>query len=222
VNSARLAALWDLDGVIVDTSSYHFQSWQAAFQPEGIVFTRDHFKFAFGMANIDIIPKVFGKKVPMEKIKSVGDYKEATFRDLIRGNIHALPGARELITALHRESVPLAIVSSTPRENIELILGTLALKPYFRAIVSGDDITAGKPDPQGYLMGAAKLGAAPRDCVVIEDAVVGIKAAKAGGMKCIAVTTTHPAAALKEADLIVKSLAEVTPRVMMELIKDME
>ncbi|MDD5189631.1 MAG: HAD family phosphatase [Dehalococcoidales bacterium] len=214
----NIAVLWDMDGVIADTSTYHFQSWQIAFKPEGIDFTKAHFKHAFGMANIDIIPMVFGKKVAAAKIEAIGDYKEATFRSLIKGQITALPGVNSLLETLASAQIKLALVSSTPRENIDMILGTLGLIKYFPVIISGDDITEGKPSPQGYLMGAKRLGIKPENCLVIEDAIVGIKAAKAGGMKCLAVTTTHPIGELKEADLIVKNLTEVGLRDIISLL----
>ncbi len=212
----RPAVLWDLDGVIVDTSEYHFQSWQQAFQPQGIYFTREHFKHAFGMANIDIIPLIMGKPVPYTTIKAIGDFKEATFRRLIKGNIRALPGVLELLKTLGKSNVPMAIVSSTPRQNIDLILGSLGIAACFEVIVSGDDIDAGKPDPQGYRLGARKLGIAPDYCIVIEDAVVGIEAARAAGMKCIAVATTHPAADLQSADYVVNNLDEIDPRILID------
>jgi nucleoside-diphosphate kinase len=165
---------------------------------------------------------VFGKKVSSEVIKTIGDYKEVSFRSLIQGNIKALPGVTGLLDILFTAGIKVALVSSTPRENIEMILGTLHLKKYFPVIVSGDDVTVGKPDPQGYLMGANRLGVNPAACVVIEDAIVGIQAARAGGMKCIAAATTHPAAVLTEADLVVNHLTDISLRDIINLERNKE
>jgi len=214
----NIAVLWDMDGVIADTSKYHFQSWVIAFKPEGIKFTQTHFERAFGMANIDIIPMVFGNRVSIDKINAIADFKETTFRSLIKDKITALRGVIELVNSLKNAGIKMALVSSTPKENIDLILGTLGIKQYFDVNISGDDVTEGKPSPQGYLLGAKKLGIAPHNCVVIEDAVVGVQAAKVGGMKCIAVTNTHPTAKLTAADIVTHSLANVNINMITKLV----
>jgi len=214
----NIAVLWDMDGVIADTSKYHFQSWVIAFKPEGIKFTQIHFERAFGMANIDIIPMVSGKRVSIDKINAIADFKETTFRSLIKDKITALPGVIELVNSLKNAGIKMALVSSTPKENIDLILGKLGIMQYFDVIVSGDDVTEGKPSPQVYLLGAKKLSVAPHNCVVIEDAVVGVEAAKGGGMKCIGVTNTVPASKLSAADLIVDSLANVKIEMIEKLV----
>jgi beta-phosphoglucomutase-like phosphatase (HAD superfamily) len=101
-------------------------------------------------------------------------------------------------------------VSSTPPENIRLIMNALDIAYLFNTVVSDSDVSRGKPDPEGFLLAAGRLGVAPDSCVVIEDAVAGVSAAKNAGMKCVAVTNTHPAVRLVEADIIVDSLQEVT------------
>ena len=113
----------------------------------------------------------------------------------------------------------MAIASSAPMENIQLILRGLGIESYFQAIVWGREVTEGKPSPQAFLLAAEKLGVKPEDCLVIEDAVAGVSAAKRAGMKCIAVTTTNPREKLHEADLVVDSLAEVGADVVAGLFK---
>ena len=103
----------------------------------------------------------------------------------------------------------MAIASSAPMENIELIIRGLGINNYFQAIVWGREVTEGKPSPQGFLLAAQKLGVEPKDCIVFEDAIAGVAAAKSAGMKCLAVTTTHPEMKLKKADLIVDTLEAV-------------
>jgi beta-phosphoglucomutase len=125
----------------------------------------------------------------------------------------------KLLEALDDAGYLQALVSSTPLENINLIIGSLGIRRYFRQTASGYDVTEGKPSPQGYLLAADRLGVAPRQCIVIEDAMAGIEAARAGGMKCIAVTTTHPAEKLKAADLVVSSLETVTMAMVEKLLK---
>jgi beta-phosphoglucomutase len=203
------AVLWDMDGVIVDSAWHHMRSWQETFHQTGITFTEENFKHVFGMRNDEIIRSMLGNEFTQEKFEAIASAKEVAFRRLIRGSVKALPGAKQLLSSLNDEGFLQALVSSTPMENIELITGELGVKQYFREIISGYDVTEGKPSPQGYLLAARRLGIKPGHCVVIEDAVAGMMAAKNGGMKCIAVTNTHPSQSLAGADLIVSSLEEV-------------
>jgi beta-phosphoglucomutase-like phosphatase (HAD superfamily) len=112
----------------------------------------------------------------------------------------------------------MAIASSTPMENIRLITGGLGIDNCFQAIVSSQDVTEGKPSPQSFLLAAQRLGVEPKNCLVIEDAVAGVTAAKRAGMSCLAITNTHPKESLKEADLIVDSLKAVSINDIEELI----
>ena len=203
------AVLWDMDGVIVDSGLYHMRSWQETFHQTGITFTDENFKHVFGMRNDEIIHAMLGKDFTQEKFEAIAQAKEVAFRRLIKDNVKALPGVLKLLADINAAGFRQALVSSTPLENIDLITGTLGIKHYFQYIISGYDVTEGKPSPQGYLLAARRLGVSPENCIVIEDAVAGVRAAKNGGMKCIAVTNTHPAASLTEADLIVTSLEAV-------------
>jgi beta-phosphoglucomutase family hydrolase len=207
-NQSR-AVLWDMDGVIVDSGVYHMRSWQETFHQTGITFTDENFKHVFGMRNDEIIRAMLGKDFTQEKFEAIAQAKEVAFRRLITDNIKALPGVLKLLADINAVGFQQALVSSTPMENIDLITGKLGIKGYFRHIISGYDVTEGKPSPQCYLLAAQRLSVSPEDCMVIEDAVAGVRAAKNGGMKCIAVTNTHPAASLIEADLIVTSLEVV-------------
>jgi nucleoside-diphosphate kinase len=216
-NQSR-AVLWDMDGVIVDSSFYHMRSWQETFHQTGITFTDDDFKHVFGLRNDEIIHAILGKDFTQEKFEVIVQAKETTFRRLIRDNVKALPGVLKLLADINAAGFQQAMVSSTPVENIDLIIGTLGINHYFRYIISGYDVTEGKPSPQGYLLAAKRLGVNTENCVVIEDAIAGVQAAKNGGMKCIAVTNTHSAASLAEADLIVSSLEAVNVKVVEQVL----
>jgi HAD superfamily hydrolase (TIGR01509 family) len=122
-----------------------------------------------------------------------------------------LPGVRALLAALRERGVPCAIASSTERANLGLPLDLMGLREFFRVIVSGEEVVHGKPDPAVFLLAAERLGLAPAECVVIEDALVGIEAAKRAGMPVIAVATTNPIDVLGSADTAVPSMAEITP-----------
>lgn len=204
------AVIWDMDGVLADTAPYHLSAWQETFRKRGVKFTADDFQYTFGRRNDSIISHILGQPATPEEIEAIAREKEATFRRMIGQNIKALPGVVKLLQSLQEHGVKMAIASSTPMENIQLITATLGIADYFRAIVTGQDVTEGKPSPQSFLLAAKRLGVKPGDCVVIEDAVAGVTAAKRAGMACIAVTTTHPEESLGEADLIVDTLEAVT------------
>lgn len=211
LSTAQCAVLFDLDGVIVDTKDAHFTSFARLGEEAGFTISAEQFKHVFGRHNTDIFPLLYGHPLSAEEIVRLSARKEAIFRDLIRGRVQALPGVKTLLPALKAAGFHLAIGTSTPRENVELILGELGLQGIFQQIVSADDVTKGKPDPQVFLLGAERLGIPPAHCVVVEDAVAGVQAALSGGMKALAVTTNHARQQLQAATRVVDSLAEVTP-----------
>jgi beta-phosphoglucomutase family hydrolase len=212
------AVLWDMDGVIVDSAVYHMRSWQLTFEQTGITFTDDNFKHVFGLRNDEIIRSILGKDFTQERFEAIARAKEEAFRKLIKDNVKALPGVLKLLSDINATGFQQVLVSSTPLENIDLIIDKLGIRQYFQQIISGYDVTEGKPSPQGYLLAAQRLGVNPENCIVIEDAVAGVQAAKKGGIKCIAVTNTHPAESLIAADLIVSSLEQVNVAVVGKLL----
>jgi len=203
------AVLFDLDGVIVDSRPHHLSAWHELARRHQIAPEPDYFTRTFGLRNDAILG---GLGIKPGDLPRLAAEKEALFRDAARGRVQALPGVRELLDALDRASVPRAVVTSTPRENLDLILESLALAGCFQALVAEEDALKGKPNPEGFLVAARRLCVEPACCVVIEDAPAGLRAAKAAGMRAIGVTTTHPAADLRDADLVVDSLAEAAVR----------
>lgn len=199
-----LAVLFDLDGVIVDSREFHLAAWERWARDAGVDADEGYFHGVFGLRNDAIIGGLLPDIAPRDLARHA-DRKEALFRELARGNLVALPGVRELLDALDAVSVPRAVVTSTPRANLAMVLETLGLEGRFQALVAEEDAAKGKPDPEGFLSAAARLAVEPARCVVIEDAPAGVRAAKAGGMRAIAVTTTRPAADLSEADLVAAS-----------------
>ena len=198
------AVLWDMDGTLVDSAEYHWQAWRDTMSREGFPITHEQFQATFGQRNDSILRQWLGEKATSELINRVGDAKEALYRQHVRRQgISALPGALELVTLLHRKSWRQAIASAAPRANIETILDVLHASECFEAIVSAEDVHRGKPDPEVFLVAAAKLGVAPKHCIVVEDAEHGIKAARAAGMKSIGVSQCGKHL---PADIVVRSL----------------
>ena len=199
------AVLWDLDGVLVDSGSYHYEAFRQLMADRGRHLTEAEFGRLLGLRNDSILRALLGE-LPPDEMEALAARKEGLFRRLIAGRVRALPGAPVLVDRLCAARVPQAIVSSTPRANIELILRSLGMERKFAVVVGEEDASRGKPDPEGFLTAAIRLGVAPDGCVVLEDAPEGVAAAKRAGMRVIGVATTRRPEQLSEADLVVESL----------------
>ena len=203
------AALFDWDGVIVDSSKLHEKSWEIMAAKHGLPLPDGHFRKGFGMKNERVIPEVLGWAHEPEKIRYFADQKEACYRELaLNEGLSPLPGLVEWLDVLRAHGIPCSIASSTPRANIDFILGRMGLDTYFDAITSGDQVSHGKPAPDIFLHAAKQLGCLPS--LVFEDALVGIEAGHRAGFSVVAVTTTHPAHELGSADKIVNRLDELS------------
>jgi len=197
--------IWDMDGVLVDTGEFHFQAWSRALSEHGIPLTSEQFRATFGMNNATILAVILGQTPTPELLIKISDRKEQLFRQAVRGRVQPLPGVQVWLERLEAAGVRQAIASSAPPANIDALVDELDLRTYFDVIVSGSELP-GKPDPALFLKAARLIGVLPKRCVVVEDAVVGVEAARRAGMKCVAITTTNPAHTLKGADVIVERL----------------
>ncbi len=206
---SKRTVLWDMDGVLVDSGELHYQSWLETLTALSIPFDRDKFRSTFGMNNTGILSILLGKTPEPDFIDMVSDRKEGLFRELIHGRLQLLPGALEWLKLLHERGILQAVASSAPQANIEATVDELNIRQYFSALISAYAMP-GKPDPAVFIEAARQLGMEPEQCVVIEDSVAGVTAAKQAGMKCIAVCTTHARSALTAADIVVDSLEELT------------
>jgi len=202
------AALWDMDGTLVDSAEYHWIAWRDTMASEGITITYDQFLATFGQRTDSILPLWLGADAPAERIQRVGDAKEELYRKLVRERgLDPLPGAMEWVERLHQQGWLQAVASSAPRANIDVVLQVIGLADDFQAIVSAEDVTRGKPDPQVFLTAAARLNVPPARCIVVEDAAHGVEAARRGGMRSIGVSRNG---SLK-ADVVVRSLVDLPP-----------
>jgi beta-phosphoglucomutase len=215
------AVLWDVDGTLVDTAALHFAAWEELTRDRGLPFSRADFDATFGWRNPEIIRKLFGTHYPEDEIAELGARKEELYRAAAGRGVTLLPGVRPLLEGLHAAGFRQGVGSSAPRANLDLILHLTDTARYFDAVTSMEDTERGKPDPQVFLVTAAKLGVDPARCLVIEDAPVGVQAARAGGMQAIAVRSTgHPPEALRQAGaaLVVETLEAVTPETVRRLV----
>ena len=203
------AVLWDMDGVLVDTGDFHFQSWKETFQELDIPFDEGDFRKTFGMNNTGILEWILGRKPEPDEVTQISEKKESLFRELVKGRAEPLPGVRSWLKQFQTWGIKQAITSSAPPENIEVLVAELKIDGYFDAIVSGFDLP-GKPNPDVFLKAADTLQVLPENCIVIEDAIAGVEGAKRAGMRCIAVTTTNPASVLEKADYVVEHLGKMS------------
>jgi beta-phosphoglucomutase family hydrolase len=210
MSDAKWAAIFDWDGVIIDSSRQHEESWERLAAETGKPLPEGHFKAGFGRKNEFIIPNILKWTDENEAVRRLSLRKEELYREIVlEQGLEPLPGVRTWLERLASAGIPCAIGSSTHRENIEVSLDLLRLREFFSAIVSSEDVSHGKPDPEVFLKAAEKLQMPPDRCVVTEDAHVGIEAAHRAGMRVIAVATTNPIEELGKADKSVHQLDEL-------------
>jgi HAD superfamily hydrolase (TIGR01509 family) len=204
-------AIFDWDGVIIDSSAHHEESWERLAAERGLKLFEGHFRKGFGMKNEVIIPNLLGWSTDPAEIHELSLRKEALYRDVVveRG-IAPLPGVTEFLQRLADAGIPCAIGSSTHRLNIDIGLKLIELEKFFLHVVTAEDVSKGKPDPEVFLTAARRIGRLPQQSVVFEDAFVGIEAAHRGGMKVVAVATTNRIEQLAAADRAVHRLDELT------------
>jgi beta-phosphoglucomutase family hydrolase len=202
------AVLWDLDGTLVDSEEFHWQSWRDALAPEGLSITHDQFLASFGKKNDPIMREWLGAGYTPERATRLAEAKEDDYRRLVSTHgLTALPGAREWLAALHAAGWRQAIVTSAPAANASVMLRALGLGDVFEVVVTAEDVLNGKPDPEVFLKGASRLGVPPSRSIVVEDAAAGVEGARRAGMKSIGVSR-HIALS---ADLVVSSLTALAP-----------
>jgi beta-phosphoglucomutase family hydrolase len=213
IRNARplFGAIFDWDGVIIDSGKLHAESWRLLARELGKPIGPDSFIRGFGMKSARIIEEIHGWAKEPSEIARLTNRKEALYRELVaRSEIAPLPGVVEWLHQLDEAGIPCAVASSTQRANIEAVLDRIGLQNAFRAIASAEDVVHGKPNPEVFEKAAARLDATPERSVVFEDAYVGIEAAHAAGMKVVAVATTHSVEELSAADIVVRRLDELT------------
>jgi len=210
-DSNQRGAIFDWDGVIINSEEHHRVSWDRLAAETGYVLPEGHFERGFGMKNDVIIPELLGWTTEPLEIQELSLRKEAIWREVVRElGIKPLPGVEPWLETLEKEGIPCVIASSTHRENITSTLEILDIGKFFAAIVAAEDVKRGKPDPEVFLTAAKRIKVAPRGAVVFEDALVGIAAARAAKIRVVAVATTNTREALHEADWVVDQLDELS------------
>ncbi len=214
------AVLWDMDGVLVLNGDVHYDAWSQTLAEYGLSMSREQFAATFGMNNHNILRRLYGGRLPPAQANEIAVRKEVAYRRLVQGRMQALPGVLRWLAELAAAGWRQAVASSGPMANIAAILAELGAWDSFDAILSGAHLPQSKPDPALFVRAAAALGAPPARAVVVEDAPVGVEAARRAGMRCIAVTSTVGADALRAADLVVDRLDHLPPDAFARLVPE--
>lgn len=189
-----------MDGVLIDSNPFHLRVWSEFLARHGVSF--DPGKLGaqiFGQRDDKALRMFFGEDLSGEQSLRWSEELEHNFREAFRAHAQPLAGAAELIRECGAQGIPMAVASSAMRKNVDFVVDALQLRGYFRAVVSGDDVSHPKPDPEIYLDAAAHLGADPSRVVAFEDSPVGIEAVVRAGMKCVAIASTFAIGELRTA-----------------------
>ena len=214
------ALILDFNGIIVDDEPIHFELFRRVLAEEGIELTEENYYARYlGFDDRGAFNAAYrenGRSLEESLLTRLIGRKAVYYQSAIQNKVRIFPGVENLIAAL-APTVPLAVASGALRQEIETILSTAGLLKHFSVIISAEDVNHGKPEPEIFLKALAALNAqvknsdhiTPADCLVVEDSKEGIRGARRAGMKCLAVSNSHPAELLQEANAVVTSLEEV-------------
>lgn len=210
------AVLFDMDGVLVYSVRAHYEAWREVFAAYGLEFDFEAFTRTLGTDSNGTMDRLFGSRFGAEERNRLADRKEAAFRDAIRRQFVPVDGAEALLAALHRNGWPMALATSAPPENVECVMSLLKGGELVSVRVDVSMVARAKPAPDIFLAAAERLGMNPRDCIVIEDSVAGLNAARSVGMATLGLATSLSGEAMApHADRVMDSLAGVTPEVLL-------
>jgi len=205
------AVIFDLDGTLIDNNSYHIEAFKAFYNKIGKPFTLDEYKEHInGRVNREIFNYVFNTTLSPEKSEEYTNEKEGLYRELYAPHIKPITGLVDFLKELEVAKIPKAVATSGIIPNINFMFEHIPIRNYFFSVIDSTQIKHGKPHPEIFLKAAISVNAVPSECVAFEDSLAGIQSAKAAGMKVIALTTTHTAEELKDADLIIKDYTEMS------------
>lgn len=187
-----------MDGVLVDNARHHIRAWQLLGRELGQNLTDAQIRGVFGQRNSEMLATLIGNSLLPEQILRYGDRKEVIYRELMAQALVPVPGLVEFLADLRKEGFKAAVATSGPKDNVNLVMDGLALRGWFDVIVTGAEVSRGKPDPDIFLLAARRLNLEAPQCVVFEDSTSGIEAARRAGSLCVALATTHSPEELKD------------------------
>jgi len=210
MTSQYQGALFDMDGVIADTNTFHKQAIKVFCEKHNLDVTDDFLeKKVYGRINREWIPELFGELSNAE-IEKLADEKEALFREIYHPHLQAVSGLENFLKHLQEQNIKAIVATSAPGENADSILDGLQIRHYFQGALDSSHVTHGKPHPEMYQKAAAELNLAPEVCLVFEDSLSGVQSGKNAGCSVVGLTTTHTAAELSDADWVLDDFTNLT------------
>lgn len=207
---ATLGIIFDMDGVIIHNHVFHVQAWMEFCGKYGKPMTEEDYRDNInGRTAADIIKYIFGDATTPELVKKYSDEKELLYRELYRPHLKLSEGLEAFLADAKEYNIPMAVATSAPTANADFTLDGLKIRHYFKAVLDENSVTKGKPDPQVYLKAADAIGVAPQNCVVFEDAIMGIRAGKAAGSYVVGVASSHKREELLEPDHIIEDFTQM-------------
>jgi beta-phosphoglucomutase len=209
MTNAKRAFIFDMDGTIVDNMGFHTDSWLEFFARRGKQYDPDaFFRETAGAQGREILRERLGSDIPDDEIAVLAQEKDALYREMYAPHREAIDGFEELVDAARARGILLAVATSAPPPNIVFTLDELDLRRHFDTVVGAADVRQGKPHPDVFLKAAEKLGVNPEDCIVFEDAPMGVEAARRAGMRAVVITTTLPPEAFSEFDNVIAIVSD--------------
>lgn len=207
------AAIFDMDGTMINNMVYHKKAWRAFAKRHGFDFTEEEFKEKFsGKKNDQIFAGIFGSRLTPQETQQYSDEKEAIYRELYAADIEPVAGLHQLIETLQKAGKKVAVATTAPKDNRDFGFKALHLENIFSVVLGDEHVTNGKPHPEIYLETAKRLGVDRQRCLVFEDSPPGVASGKAAGMTVVGLLTTHSEEDLKDADYRVRDFTAITFR----------
>ena len=205
------AAIFDMDGTMINNMNYHKLAWQAFLKRHGIELSEEEFKHKIsGKKNNQIFEIVFGRKLGEDEELQYTEEKEGLYRELFKPDIKEIAGLTSIITKLHNRGIRTAIATTAPAKNRDFALRELGLEGKFEVILGDEHVSQGKPHPEIYLETAKKLGVSPHECLVFEDSPPGVESGKNAGMTVVGILSSHSPEEISKADYVVGDFTQLT------------
>lgn len=185
------AAIFDMDGTLVDNMHFHQQAWFAFLEDHGLTVSEDEYHAKNAGILPEIIARFFPEVTDIEAVYELGRKKERKYQEIYRPHMQALPGLEVFLNTLRKAGIRTGLATAADRGNIDFTLDALGIREQFDVIVGAEEVSKGKPDPEVFLVTAQLLGVDPADCAAFEDSNPGIRAALAAGMRVVGLATTH-------------------------------
>ena len=209
------AAIFDMDGVIIDSNPFHKVALRQFCEKYGYSLSDDELRNRiYGRTNKEWITNLFGRVLEPSALARYAEEKESLFRELYKNDIQAVAGLEDFLIQLQQAEIPIAIGTSAPRSNVDFVLKHTGLEKYFSVILDESHVNHGKPNPEIYLKVAARLGYPNDRCLVFEDSLSGVESAQKSGSKVVGIETTHTSAELSHCDYSCPDFRGLNPKVL--------